>query len=209
MASSSATGSNAPSGKPAGFMSEYMSGLSQSQDLNSFLQKNQPAYDPNSHSQNTSSFSSEGAAATPSTGTTHTSASPKDTNTSQGSSSTPSEESTAQKAFSPKSPIGSHPMPNAHAIHQKHAIQNAALDNCADINMELTDCLLGRSGTWWDRASMCMKAKEQLQKCLRLNKQLLQERGFADEGNTLEQDRAILDYADDHAQRAMKEDSEA
>jgi hypothetical protein len=66
--------------------------------------------------------------------------------------------------------VGTRSLPNAHAVYQKQAIHQAALDNCADYNIELTNCLTGVSGSWWDRASMCMKAKEQFQRCCRLNR---------------------------------------
>lgn len=52
---------------------------------------------------------------------------------------------------------------------------------------------------------MCMKAKEQFALCCRLNKEALQEKGYAKEGNTAAQDLAILDYADEVTQKAMKE----
>ncbi|KAG0214591.1 hypothetical protein BGX33_002013 [Mortierella sp. NVP41] len=199
------TGTNSSSDKSSGFMSGYMSDLSQSQDLNSFLQKNQPTYDPNSTSTST---------------TTATSKAPEDTHTntatntsfpsSSSSTSTSTSETTepGRNPFDAKTPVGSHPLPNAHTIYQKKAIQNAALDNCADLNMELTDCLMGKAGTWWDRASMCMKAKERFALCCRLNKEVLQERGYAKEGNTAEQNLAILDYADEVTQKAMKEDAD-
>ncbi|KAF8933094.1 hypothetical protein EDD21DRAFT_439362 [Dissophora ornata] len=196
----SSTGSGTSSGKPPGFMSGYMSDLPQSEDLNSFLQKNQPAYDPNSHSTPTDTH----AATTPTSSSTATE---NDTKSSQDSSSKPSSSASSEstrKPFDSKTLVGSHPLPTAHAKYQRQAIQNAALDNCADLNMVLTDCLLGKSGTWWDRASMCMKAKEQMQKCCRLNREILEERGYAKEGNTPEQDRVILDYADEQAQKAMK-----
>ncbi|KAG0082733.1 hypothetical protein BGZ93_010566 [Podila epicladia] len=188
---STSTSSSSTSGSGQGFMSEYMSDLSQSQDLSAFLQQNQPTYDPKSHS-------------TPSP-----SVPVSDTPSSTSSSSASSGSSSGAKSTSHKKPFdtasaGSHPLPSAHAVFQKQAIQTASLDNCADFNMELTDCLLGKAGTWWDRASMCMKAKEKFGKCCRLNRELLQERGYAKEGNTAAQDRAILDYADKVVQETMK-----
>ncbi|KAI1307870.1 hypothetical protein EDD11_004372 [Mortierella claussenii] len=195
---SSSTGSAASSGRPTEFMSEYMSGLSQSQDLNSFLQKNQPTYDPNNSSTDSNTIVDKPA---------------KEPGQDSSSSSTPSgsesSSSSTQKPFDFKMPVGSHPLPSAHAVYQKKAIHSAALDNCADLNVELTDCLMGKSGSWWDRASMCMKAKELFQQCCHLNKEILQEQGYANEGNTPEQDRAIMDYADDHTQKAMKEGKKA
>ncbi|KAF9962801.1 hypothetical protein BGZ70_007877 [Mortierella alpina] len=82
------------------------------------------------------------------------------------------------------------------------------MDNCADLNMELSGCLLGKAGTWWDRASMCMKAKERFGKCCRLNREVLENKGYAREGNTREQNQKIQDYADEYTQKAMKEDKE-
>ncbi|KAF8991284.1 hypothetical protein BGZ52_013269, partial [Haplosporangium bisporale] len=143
------------SGSGQGFMSEYMSDLSQSQDLNAFLQQNQPTYDPASHS-------------TPLPSDTPSSSSSSSSSSSTSSSSSGSSTTSQRKPFD--APVGSHPLPSAHAVFQKQAIQTASLDNCADLNVELTDCLLGKAGTWWDRASMCMKAKEKFGKCCRLNK---------------------------------------
>ena len=160
----SSTGSGTSSGKPSGLMSGYMSDLPQSQDLNSFLQKNQPAYDPNSHSAPTDAR----AATTPSSSTENDTKSSQDSSNKSSSSSASSE--STRKPFDSRTLAGSHPLPTAHVKYQRQAVQNAALDNCADLNVELTDCLLGKSGTWWDRASMCMKAKEQMQKCCRLNR---------------------------------------
>ncbi|KAF9106484.1 hypothetical protein BGX27_009139 [Mortierella sp. AM989] len=198
------------SGKPAEFMSEYMSGLNQSQDLNSFLQKNQPAFDPNSHSSSSSSGVNEASSSNIKDAET------KSQNASSGSSSTSSTSSSSstftassgstQKPIDLKMLAASQAMTNGHLHYQRQAIQSAAMDNCADLNMELSDCLAGKTGTWWERASMCMKAKEQLQKCCRLNREILQEKGYAREGNTPEQDREIMDYADDHVQKAMKEE---
>ncbi|KAF9927578.1 hypothetical protein FBU30_003043 [Linnemannia zychae] len=199
-----AAGTSSSSNKSSGFMSGYMSDLSQSQDLNSFLQKNQPTYNSDNNS------------------TTKTSTGPADTKTGDSQSAhTSTSTSTGTSASLPslgdtpsnderqsfKGKTGSHPLPTAHSIYQKKAINNAALDNCADLNMDLTDCLTGRTGTWWDRASMCMKAKEALALCCKLNREILQERGYANEGNTAAQDLAILDYADEVTQKAMKEDS--
>ncbi|KAG0301710.1 hypothetical protein BGZ98_008123, partial [Dissophora globulifera] len=165
-------GTESSSGKPAGFMSEYMTGLSQSQDLNSFLQKNQPAYDPKSHSTQSSAADLAAATATATTTTPlKTRTTPPTTTTSgtsppTGATGVPpldsgetSSDSNSSESATPNRPTttrvaGSHPLPDAHSVFQKHAIQKAALDNCADVNIELTDCLLGRSGTWWDRASM-------------------------------------------------------
>lgn len=184
-------GANSSSKKPSGYMSEYMSDLSQSQDLNSFLQKNQPTYDPNSNS--TTTASSAAAAAQPAApnadittnDTQHPSTTSNSTPTSSSSSASssestqPSPEATGgRRPYDTKTPVGSHLLPTAHAVFQKKAIHEAALDNCADLNMELTDCLMGRSGSWWDRASMCMKAKEQFALCCRLNKVI--ERPFRD-----------------------------
>ncbi|KAG0284907.1 hypothetical protein BGZ96_010757 [Linnemannia gamsii] len=211
-------GANPSSNKPSGFMSGYMSDLSQAQDLNSFLQKNQPAYDPNSNNTTTttSSAAAQPTAATADTkpnDTQHPSTSNSTSTSSSSSASssestqTSSEATGGSKPYDAKMSVGSHPLPTAHAVFQKKAIHEAALDNCADLNMELTDCLMGRSGSWWDRASMCMKAKEQFALCCRLNKEALQERGYAKEGNTAAQDLAILDYADELTQKAMKEDT--
>ncbi|KAG0015384.1 hypothetical protein BGZ81_011709 [Podila clonocystis] len=188
------TSSSSTSGSGQGFMSEYMSDLSQSQDLNAFLQQNQPTYDPKSHS--TPSLS------VPVSDTPSSSSSSSSSSTSSGSSS--DAKSTSHKKPFDTASAGAHPLPSAHAVFQKQAIQTASLDNCADLNMELTDCLLGKAGTWWDRASMCMKAKEKFGKCCRLNRELLHEKGYAKEGNTAAQDRAILDYADKVVQEAMK-----
>ncbi|KAF9321908.1 hypothetical protein BG003_010164 [Podila horticola] len=178
-------------------MSEYMSDLSQSQDLNAFLQQNQPTYDPKSHSTPSPSVP---VSDTPSSST---SSSTSSSSTSSSGSSSDAKSTSHKKPFDNAS-AGSHPLPSAHAVFQKQAIQTASLDNCADLNMELTDCLLGKAGTWWDRASMCMKAKEKFGKCCRLNRELLHEKGYAKEGNTAAQDRAILDYADKVVQEAMK-----
>ncbi|KAK3843008.1 MAG: hypothetical protein J3R72DRAFT_523043 [Linnemannia gamsii] len=223
-------GANPSSSKPSGFMSGYMSDLSQTQDLNSFLQKNQPSYVTNSNSTTTSTA----AAPAPVASNTDTDTKPKDmhtssTPTSSTSSSTPLSPSSSSSSSSPptesvptptaaaaaegggrkpfgaNTPIGAHPLPTAHSVFQKKAIHSAALDNCADLNMEMTDCLMGRAGTWWDRATMCMKAKERFALCCRLNKEALQEKGYAKEGNTAAQDVAILDYADEVTQKAMKE----
>ncbi|KAK3838688.1 MAG: hypothetical protein JOS17DRAFT_303067 [Linnemannia elongata] len=212
---SSTAGANPSSNKPSGFMSGYMSDLSQSQDLNSFLQKNQPTYDPNTNSTTTTTTSAATPPVTSSADTktndTHTTSPSSSTPTSSTSPSTepssqPSSETTGgRRPYETKTPVGSHPLPTAHSVFQKKAIHTAALDNCADLNMELTDCLMGRSGSWWDRASMCMKAKEQFALCCRLNKEALQEKGYAKEGNTAAQDLAILDYADEVTQKAMKE----
>ncbi|KAF9148107.1 hypothetical protein BG015_010183 [Linnemannia schmuckeri] len=203
-------GANPSSNKPSGFMSGYMSDLSHSQDLNSFLQKNQPTYDPNSNNTTTTSAATTAAAANVDTKTndTHTASSPPPPPPPAPSTEPlPSSETTKEgrRPYETKTPVGSHPLPTAHSVYQKKAIHNAALDNCADLNMELTDCLMGRSGSWWDRASMCMKAKEQFALCCRLNKEALQEKGYAKEGNTAAQDLAILDYADEVTQKAMKE----
>ncbi|KAF9901269.1 hypothetical protein BX616_002318 [Lobosporangium transversale] len=189
--------------KPTGFMSEYMSDLSQSQDLDSFLKKNQPTFDPNSHK--TASASTRSTDTNDAPANQQESYTPSSTTTAAASSSS-SSSSTSSKQKMLGSKISTEPSLLEHTIHQRKAIHAAALDNCADINMELTDCLMGRSGTWWDRASMCMKAKETLQLCCRLNKDILQEKGYAREGNTPEQDRAIMDYADDEVQKIMKED---
>ncbi|KAG0380756.1 hypothetical protein BGX24_005401 [Mortierella sp. AD032] len=224
-------GANPSSSKPSGFMSGYMSDLSQTQDLNSFLQKNQPSYVTNSNSTTTSTA----AAPAPMASNTDTDTKPKDmhtssTPTSSTSSSTPLSPSSSsssssspptesvptptaaaaaegggRKPFGANTPIGAHPLPTAHSVFQKKAIHSAALDNCADLNMEMTDCLMGRAGTWWDRATMCMKAKERFALCCRLNKEALQDKGYAKEGNTAAQDVAILDYADEVTQKAMKE----
>ncbi|KAG0037688.1 hypothetical protein BGZ82_002046 [Podila clonocystis] len=190
------TSSSSTSGSGQGFMSEYMSDLSQSQDLNAFLQQNQPTYDPKSHSTPSPSVP---VSDTPSFSSSSSSSS---SSTSSGSSS--DAKSTSHKKPFDTASAGTHPLPSAHAVFQKHAIQTASLDNCADLNMELTDCLLGKAGTWWDRASMCMKAKEKFGKCCRLNRELLHEKGYAKEGNTAAQDRAILDYADKVVQETMK-----
>ncbi|KAG0057318.1 hypothetical protein BGZ83_011561 [Gryganskiella cystojenkinii] len=194
---SSATGS--AKGPSTGFMSEYMSDLSQSQDINSFLQKNKPTYDPSAASTTPSTSSSSSTTSFPTTNHTTTS---KDDKSSTSTSSADS----SKKPFDNRTQAGSHPLPMGHTVAQKHAIQTAAMDNCADLNAELTDCLLGKAGTWWDRASMCMKQKEKFGKCCRLNKEALIEKRYAREGNTPEQDRAILDSADVYAQRAMKEE---
>ncbi|GJJ72076.1 hypothetical protein EMPS_04433 [Entomortierella parvispora] len=185
MASTAGTG---PKGSSTGFMSEYMSDLNQHQDINSFLQQNKQSYDPSLRTSTPSS-----SEPTPST-TPHSSES-KSESTSEPS----------RKPFDSSSQAGSRPLPQGHTSQQKHAIQVAALDNCADLNAEMTDCLLGKAGTWWDRASMCMKAKEKFGKCCQLNKEALIEKGYAREGNTPEQDRAIMDYADDYTQKKMKE----
>ncbi|OAQ31110.1 hypothetical protein K457DRAFT_136387 [Linnemannia elongata AG-77] len=215
----STAGANPSSNKPSGFMSDYMSDLSHSQDLNSFLQKNQPTYDPNTNSTTaTTSAATPAAVSNADTKTNNTqtpSSSSSSTSTSSRSPSTepipqPSSETTGgRRPYESKSPVGSHPLPTAHSVFQKKAIHTAALDNCADLNMELTDCLMGRSGSWWDRASMCMKAKEQFALCCRLNKEALQEKGYAKEGNTAAQDLAILDYADEVTQKAMKEGTDS
>ncbi|KAF8938697.1 hypothetical protein BGZ47_008461 [Haplosporangium gracile] len=204
------TGANPSSNKPSGFMSGYMSDLSHSQDLNSFLQKNQPTYDSSSSSTTTTSAATTAAAANVDTKTNdaHTpSSSSPPTSPAPSTEPSPSSETTTggRRPYEAKTSVGSHPLPTAHSVFQKKAIHNAALDNCADLNMELTDCLMGRSGSWWDRASMCMKAKEQFALCCRLNKEALQEKGYAKEGNTAAQDLAILDYADEVTQKAMKE----
>ncbi|KAG0211615.1 hypothetical protein BGX28_007666 [Mortierella sp. GBA30] len=195
------TGSSSSAGKSAGFMAGYMSDLSQSQDMNSFLQKNQPTYNPSVS--NTSSSTSSGTAVS---GAKGTNISPESNQESPESSKTSPASEPTKKPFDSNTPVGSHPLPNAHSIYQRHAIQTAAMDNCADLNMELTDCLLGKAGTWWDRASMCMKAKEKFGKCCRLNREVLEAKGYAQEGNTPEQDRTIMDYADDVTQKAIKED---
>ncbi|KAG0243038.1 hypothetical protein B0O80DRAFT_496863 [Mortierella sp. GBAus27b] len=192
---SATDGSGTPTGKPTGFMSEYMSDLSQSQDLNSFLQKNKPTYNPNPPSSSTTTADHSAPDATP-----PPTASSSD---SSGSSPTPKASPPSESNTNRES----HPLLNGRSVYQKQAIQHAALDNCADYNMELSSCLTGKSGSWLDRASMCMKAKEQLQKCCRLNRDIMLEKGFASEGNTPEQDRAIQDYADESAQKAMKEDT--
>ncbi|KAF9186106.1 hypothetical protein BGZ51_002231 [Haplosporangium sp. Z 767] len=183
--------SSTSSGKPEGFMSEYMSDL-KSQDLNSFLQQNQPVYDKSTPSKSTQTSQNSH--------TTGTSSSTPSSDTSTHA------QTSERQPFTSKMPVGAHPLPSAHAVYQKQAIHTAALGNCADLNMELSDCLTGRAGTWWDRATMCMKAKERLGKCCQLNKEFLQEKGFASEGNTPAQDQAILDYADDATQKAMKEE---
>ncbi|KAG0337885.1 hypothetical protein BG005_003922 [Podila minutissima] len=182
--------SSSTSGSGQGFMSEYMSDLGQSQDLNAFLQQNQPTYDPKSHS-------------TPSPSVPVSDTPSSSSSTSSSGSSSDAKSTSHKKPFDTVT-AGSHPLPSAHAVFQKQAIQTASLDNCADLNMELTDCLLGKAGTWWDRASMCMKAKERFGKCCRLNRELLHEKGYAKEGNTAAQDRAILDYTDKVVQEAMK-----
>ncbi|KAF9582149.1 hypothetical protein BGW38_000585, partial [Lunasporangiospora selenospora] len=184
---------SASSGKNSDFMSEYMSGLHQSQDLNAFLQKNQPTYDPSQQNHPKSS-----SAAFPQNQTPGSESMPE---TSQSA-----KKESAPSGLDPRAPPGSHPMPSAHLAQQRQAIEHAAMDNCADLNAELTDCLLGRSGTWWDRASMCMKAKERFAKCCRLNREFLQQAGFAKEGNTVAEDRAIQDQADRVMQEAMKKD---
>ncbi|KAK3826077.1 MAG: hypothetical protein J3Q66DRAFT_329360 [Benniella sp.] len=198
----SATTGSGSTGKPAGFMSEYMSDLSQSQDLNSFLRENQPTYNRNSSS---SSPSASTDTTTPSSSSSTASAEPS----SSSSKTPPSSGSDTGKYHDPQASVGTRSLPNAHAVYQKQAIHQAALDNCADYNIELTNCLTGVSGSWWDRASMCMKAKEQFQRCCRLNREALQEKGFANEGNTPEQDRFIQDSVDDFAQKAMKEEGKA
>ncbi|KAF9575069.1 hypothetical protein EC968_004566 [Mortierella alpina] len=213
-------GTGTSSGKPTGFMAEYMSDLKQSQDLTSFLQQNQPTYNPATSSASATPASTEVSTpknASAHSGSTHESSNTEGTSSSSrssasSSSSTPSPFSSATsdstRPLDSKSEAGSHPVPNAHAIYQRHAIQSAAMDNCADLNMELADCLLGKAGTWWDRASMCMKAKERFGKCCRLNRELLEKKGYAREGNTQEQNQAIQDYADDLTQKAMKDDKE-
>ncbi|KAF8948733.1 hypothetical protein BGZ46_005313 [Entomortierella lignicola] len=200
--------SGTSSGKPEGFVSEFVSDLSQSQDLNSFLKKNQPTYDPNSH---TSSSSSPTATLSSSNNKDKDSKSQENTSSSASPSTStkfvPSSGST-EKPIDVKMLAASQKIANGHLHYQRQAIHTASLDNCADLNMELKDCLVGKSGTWWDRASMCMKAKEQLQKCCTLNKEILQERGYAREGNTPEKDREIQDYADEQVQKIIKEEEE-
>lgn len=155
MTSTAGTGTGTgPKGSSPGFMSGYMSDLSQHQDINSFLQQNKPSYDPSLRA-STSSTTSE-------------SAPPNTSHSTEGASESTSESS--RKPFDSNSQAGSRPLPQGHTAEQKHAIQVAAMDNCADLNAEMTDCLLGRAGTWWDRASMCMKAKEKFGKCCQLNK---------------------------------------
>jgi len=157
MTSTAGTGAGAgPKGSSTGFMSEYMSDLSQHQDINSFLQQNKPSYDPNNLRTSTSSSTSSEPAP------------PKTPHSAEGTPESTSDSS--RKPFDSNSQAGSRPMPQGHTAQQKHAIQVAAMDNCADLNAEMTDCLLGRAGTWWDRASMCMKAKEKFGKCCQLNK---------------------------------------
>ncbi|KAF9938010.1 hypothetical protein BGZ75_009309 [Mortierella antarctica] len=216
------SGTGTSTGTPTGFMAEYMSDLKQSQDLTSFLQQNQPAYNPTTSSTSAtpagtelSSASKDASAKSGSTDessdTNNTSSSSSDSSSSSSSipssfSSTSSDPTT--RPLDGKSTAASHTVPSAHAIYQRHATQGAAMDNCADLNMELADCLSGKAGTWWDRASMCMKAKERFGKCCRLNREVLEKKGYAREGNTREQNQEIQDYADDYTQKVMKDDVE-
>ncbi|KAF9422756.1 hypothetical protein BGZ94_008504 [Podila epigama] len=216
MASGATSGSQGSSSGQQRFMSDYMSDLSQSQDLSAFLQQNQPTFDRNKYSQVESSTTSpkdnsDGVSVPPppphqKQEQQQQQQSSASSSSSSSASASESSSSETRKPFTKSTLAGSHPLPSAHAMVQKQAIQNAALDNCADLNMELTDCLLGKAGTWWDRASMCMKAKERFGKCCRLNKEILQEQGFAKEGNTAAQDRVILDYADKFVQETMKDE---
>ncbi|KAF9952742.1 hypothetical protein BGZ72_005970 [Mortierella alpina] len=206
-------GTDTSAGKPAGFMAEYMSDLRQSQDLTSFLQQNQPTYNPNTSSASSSPASAAVSPAikdtTASSGSAHETSNTDSTGTSPSSSSSSSTSSdSTTRPMDGKTTAGAHPLPNAHTIYQRHATQGAAMDNCADLNMELTECLLGKAGTWWDRASMCMKAKERFGKCCRINREVLEKKGYAREGNTREENQAIQDYADDFTQKAMKDDKE-
>ncbi|KAF9975943.1 hypothetical protein BGZ73_000232 [Actinomortierella ambigua] len=184
--SSSTNGSNDTHTKS--FMSSYMSGLNQAQDSHSFLQQNQPTFTSPDQQQQ----ALPNNAATPTSSGAHTSASP---------------DQPKKPAFDEATTIpGAHPLPAGHSKEQREAIHKAALDNCADLNLELADCLMGRAGSWWDRASMCMKQKERFGKCCRINKEILTERDYGKDGNTSQQDLEILIYADKTAQAALKEE---
>ncbi|KAG0226060.1 hypothetical protein BGW41_004409 [Actinomortierella wolfii] len=189
---SSASSENSYNHPKKSFMSSYMSDLNQSQDNRSFLQQNQPTFtSPDQRQRQTPPNS------TSSSGTTATAAGTQATTTA----------TLPKPAFNEATTIpGAHPLPTGHSKEQKQAIHKGALDNCADLNLELTDCLMGRSGSWWDRASMCMRQKERFSKCLRINKEILMEREYGKEGNTPKQDQEILDYADKTAQAALKEE---
>ncbi|KAF9164979.1 hypothetical protein DFQ26_000809 [Actinomortierella ambigua] len=181
------------------FMSSYMSGLNQGQDSHSFLQQNQPTFtSPNQQQQQQQ--------APP---TTSTAAAQTLPSSASGSHASAPADQTKRPAFDEATTIpGAHPLPSGHNKEQREAIHKAALDNCADLNLELADCLLGRAGTWWDRASMCMKQKERFSKCCIINKDILTEREYGKEGNTPQQDRDILDYADKIAQAKLKEEKQ-
>ncbi|KAF9434760.1 hypothetical protein BGZ76_007488 [Entomortierella beljakovae] len=189
--------------KPTGFMSEYMSDLGQSQDLNSFLEKNQPTYDPNSHSHAPAS-----GTASESTFNTKNSKEKSQDRFSQSEKSQPAPSSapSESKKSDLKDLAKSHSIGDSNYHYQRQAIKSAALDNCADINMDLSECMSGKSGTWRDLASLCVEKNRLLQSCLKLNKVVLHEKGYARAGNTPEQDQVILGYADEQVQKALKEE---
>ncbi|KAI9725904.1 MAG: hypothetical protein M1828_002231 [Chrysothrix sp. TS-e1954] len=91
---------------------------------------------------------------------------------------------------------------------RKHELKLAALENCASAQINLHNCF--KSGRWKTRMMMCKEENRELERCVRLQHQLLRALGFMSmwERSDEEADR-IQVHADRLYQRMLREEAEA
>lgn len=53
-------------------------------------------------------------------------------------------------------------------MDQKREIHEKAIDNCADLHVDLLTCF--KDGSWWDKAKMCEHQKQKFWKCYQSQK---------------------------------------
>ncbi|KAI9271732.1 hypothetical protein BDA99DRAFT_500848 [Phascolomyces articulosus] len=166
---------------------DYVESFVKDKDLENYLSKNQPQYDPNKA---TTTIEEQ----TPSEKTTH------DNTTTSSKPSTFNFHERSKNPFAneeqQKSPMGQEIPQKQNVMYvvrdfldQKKEIHEIAVDNCADLHSELLTCF--KDGSWWDKAKMCEHQKQRFWNCYNKQKSFLKDANYRGPDNTPEQDSKI------------------
>ncbi|CDH60403.1 predicted protein [Lichtheimia corymbifera JMRC:FSU:9682] len=74
-------------------------------------------------------------------------------------------------------------------MDQKREIHEKAIDNCADLHVDLLTCF--KDGSWWDKAKMCEHQKQKFWKCYQSQKDFLKKANYKGPVSTPEHDKEI------------------
>ncbi|KAI9312168.1 hypothetical protein BX666DRAFT_1881194 [Dichotomocladium elegans] len=165
---------------------DYVDSYVRDQDLEGYLSKAQPLYDPTKTAPETTT-SEENANASPQTTTAelHTGYDRHRPTLNPIPADAPTVDNSQQQV--PQRPKVMWVVRDM--LDQKREIHEKALDNCADLHVDLMTCF--KDGSWWDKARMCENQKQKFWKCYQTQKDFLKKANYKGPVSTPEEDAKI------------------
>ncbi|CDS06175.1 hypothetical protein LRAMOSA08703 [Lichtheimia ramosa] len=166
---------------------DYVESYVKDQDLEGFLSEAQPQYDPNKKAQPNGSQEQRSEESTDSDNKTSLPLGYTRHRPTMNPMATSEEQQEEKKQEIPQRPKIMWVVRDF--MDQKREIHEKAIDNCADLHVDLLTCF--KDGSWWDKAKMCEHQKQKFWKCYQSQKDFLKKANYKGPVSTPEDDKEI------------------